>query len=134
MCIRSSPAVSAISLGTADANPFCQKSGRQIETVDIFALEFRSASVYFPFLKLKEKKSRSISNRLSNNQENFPRNFQTNNRRNEEEASKFISNFAPRVFSFFKVKKKEIEIASATIRDRGNFPSRSFQTNNRSNG
>ena len=68
VCIRSSPAVSAISLGTADANPFCQKSGRQIETVDIFALEFRSASVYFPFLKLKEKKSRSIWNRLGNNQ------------------------------------------------------------------
>ena len=89
--------------------------------------------MYF-FLKLKKKKSRSISNRLSNNQENFPRNFQTNNRRNEDEASKFISNFAPRVFFFFKIKKKEIEIASATIRDRGNFPSRSFQTNNRGNG
>lgn len=29
-CIRSSPAVSAISLGTADANPFWKGSGRQI--------------------------------------------------------------------------------------------------------
>ena len=54
----------------------------------------------------------------------------------KEEANKFISNFDPRVFSFFKIKKKEIEnrqfgIALGTIRNGGNF--RSFQTNNRLN-
>ena len=54
----------------------------------------------------------------------------------KEEANKFILNFDPRVFFFFKIKKKEIEnrqfgIALGTIRDRENF--QSFQTNNRLN-